>query len=149
MIYLPHVSYHLLNFKSCQSWLVLDHLGTTNSRTEAPLFVPEMLSPNILNRESRTMGFGRVRGVWATQVIIPQHLDMVNVLVEDCPTWMALLVEEDVKGLREWVTKAGLMVGKQVKFKNQVLKIIEMVIVMVVVEAFLVVCFPPLGQTLK
>ena len=52
---------------SHQSWLELGCLGTASSRTEAPLFDPEMLSPDILNRELRPLGFGRGRGrgVWA------------------------------------------------------------------------------------
>ena len=50
---------------------------------------------------------------------------------------MALLIEDKVLGLREWKTEAGLMVGEQVKVKNQVLKIREMVIVMIMVEALL------------
>ena len=48
---------------------------------------------------------------------------------------MALLVEDEVQRSREQITKAGLMVGEQVEVKSQVLKIIE--IVMVMVEAFL------------
>ena len=35
---------------------------------------------------------------------------------------MALLVEDEVKGLREWVTKISLMVEEQLKDKSQVLK---------------------------
>ena len=62
---------------------------------------------------------------------------MGRVLVKDSPTQMALLVEVEVKGLREQVTEADLMVGKQVEVKSQVLKIIEMAIEMAVVEAFL------------
>ena len=47
-----------------QSWL---GLGTTNSRADVSLIVPEMPSPNISNRESRPLGFrrGRGRGVWS------------------------------------------------------------------------------------
>ena len=73
---------------SYQSQLGLGCLGTANSRTEAPLFVPEMPSPNIPNRESRPMGFGRGRGrgVWAPQVIVPQHLVVGEILVEDSLT---------------------------------------------------------------
>ena len=44
---------------SHQSQLELGHLGTANSGLETPLFVPEMPSPDIPNRESRPMGFGR------------------------------------------------------------------------------------------
>ena len=63
----------------------------------------------------------------ATQVIDPQHLDMGGVLVKDSPTQMALLVEDEVKGSREQVSEAGLILGEQVKVKSQVLKITEMV----------------------
>ena len=45
-----------------QSWLELGHVGEANSRTEAPLFVPEMPCPDFANREWRTMWFGRGRG---------------------------------------------------------------------------------------
>ena len=38
------------------------------------------------------------------------------------------------------------MVGEQVEVKNQVLKIIEMVIVMVLIEVFLAVGFHPFGR---
>ena len=53
--------------KIYQSWLGLGLLGTAYSRIEVPLFVPEMPSPDVPNRESRPMGFGRGRGrgVWA------------------------------------------------------------------------------------
>ena len=49
-------------FNIYQSWLGLGHLGT-----EASLLVPEIPSPNIPNRESRPMRFGRGRGrgLWA------------------------------------------------------------------------------------
>ena len=52
---------------SYYSQLGLGDLGKSNSWTEVPLIVPEMPSPNIPNRESRHLGFGkdRCRGVWA------------------------------------------------------------------------------------
>ena len=50
---------------------------------------------------------------------------------------MALLVEDEVQESREQTIEAGLMVGEQVKVKNQTLKIIEMVMAVVMVEAFL------------
>ena len=50
---------------------------------------------------------------------------------------MALLVEDKVQESREQITKAGLMVEEQVKVKIQVLTIIETIISMFVVEAFL------------
>ena len=45
-----------------QPLLNLGHLGTKTSRTEVPLVVPEMPSPDIPSRESRSSGFGRGRG---------------------------------------------------------------------------------------
>ena len=48
---------------------------------------------------------------------------------------MALLVENEVREPRQ--TEAGLMVGEQVKVKNKILKMVETVMVMVMVEAFL------------
>ena len=93
------MSYHLLH----QSWWGLGCLRTANSRTEAPLFVPEIPSPNIPYRESMPMGFGRGRSrdVWAPQVIVPQDLVMGEVFVEDSLTQMAVLEEDEIQGLRE------------------------------------------------
>ena len=45
-----------------QSQLGIGHLRITNSRTDVPLVVPEMPSPNIPNRELRPLGFRRGRG---------------------------------------------------------------------------------------
>ena len=44
---------------------------------------------------------------------------------------MALLVEDKVKESRQQTTEAALMVGEQVKVKHQVLKIVQIVMVMV------------------
>ena len=87
-LYLPPHVIPTSPFNSHQSWLGLGHLGTTNSRMEAPLFVPEIPSPNIPNWESKPVGFGRgrCRGVWAPQVIVPQFLVVGKVLIEDSPT---------------------------------------------------------------
>ena len=49
---------------------------------------------------------------------------MGKILVKDPPTWMAQL-EDEVNGSGKQVTEAGLMVGKHVKVKSQVPKIIE------------------------
>ena len=70
---------------SHQPPLNLGYLGTTNSRTEVPLFIPEMPSHDIPSRESRPLGFGRGRGrgMWSPQVIVPQYLVVGEVLVED------------------------------------------------------------------
>ena len=46
-----------------QSQLGLGHLGTASSRMETPLFVPEMASLGIPNRESRPLGFERGWGL--------------------------------------------------------------------------------------
>ena len=62
---------------------------------------------------------------------------MGEVLVKDSLTWMALVVEDKVWESREQTTKAGLMIGEQVRVKNQVLKIADTVMVMVIIEAFL------------
>ena len=93
----PHII-PLSALKGHQFHLGVGHLGTTNSRAEVPFIVPEMPSPNIPYRELRPLGFGRVRGrgVWSPQVIVPQHLVMGEVFVEDSLTLMVLVVEDEV-----------------------------------------------------
>ena len=44
---------------------------------------------------------------------------------------MTLVVENEVQESREQIAKAGLIVGDQIEVRNQVFKIIEMVMVMV------------------
>ena len=62
----PPTHHNTTPFNSYQSQLELGHLETANSRTEAPLFVPEMPSSDIPNRKPIPVGFerGRDRGVW-------------------------------------------------------------------------------------
>ena len=60
---------------------------------------------------------------------------------------MALVVEDEVKGLKEWVIEAGLIVGEGAEVKSQVLKIIEIAIVTVMLEVFLWYVYPLLEET--
>ena len=57
MIYPPHIIPPSLP-NGHQNKFGLVHLENTSPRTEVPLVVPEMPSPNIPTRETRLLGFG-------------------------------------------------------------------------------------------
>ena len=65
-ILLPHTLYQHSPPNGCQPQLGLGHLVNNSSRAEVPLVVTEIPNPDISNRETRSLGFGRGRGrhIW-------------------------------------------------------------------------------------